>query len=80
MEEQPTIAIIGASGYVGKFLTTQFLEFGLKSGKLAELRVLSTKVKASEDIQSFVDKGAKLYTVDFSNQDSLVKALLESTL
>ncbi|OXA60691.1 isoflavone reductase-like protein [Folsomia candida] len=72
MEEiKPKLAIIGATGYIGKFITAGFIT-ALHANKLSELRVLSTK--SSDITKGFADQGVKVQIVDFTATPTLVAA------
>lgn len=71
----PVVAVIGSTGYVGKFLVPAFLQ-GLKDGKLKEVRVLFAEAKKnSEIVQGYVASGAKAFPVDYTNVSSVAAAL-----
>jgi uncharacterized protein YbjT (DUF2867 family) len=68
----PTVAIVGASGYIGKCVTEEGLLKAFALNRFKEIRVLSTK--RSETIEHFEKQGAKAYIVDFANVSTLVEA------
>ncbi|ODN00923.1 Isoflavone reductase-like protein [Orchesella cincta] len=75
MSESPVVAVIGSTGYVGKFIMPVFLD-SLKNGKLKELRVLTAPEKMnSEKIQSYASAGAKVMSVDYKQVSSVTTAL-----
>ncbi|CAL8126578.1 unnamed protein product [Orchesella dallaii] len=74
MSGPPVVAVIGATGYVGKCIMPAFLD-ALKGGRLQEVRVLTVKEKLnSQQLQSYATSGAKVVTVDYKNVSTVSMA------
>lgn len=62
----PVVAIVGATGYVGKLVVPWLLD-AVEEGRIKEVRVLSRRPAQV--------KGAKTYVVNYDDETSLDEAL-----
>jgi uncharacterized protein YbjT (DUF2867 family) len=62
----PVVAVVGATGYVGKLVMPWLLD-AVEKGRIKEVRVLSRRPGQV--------KGAKSYVVNYDDEKSLDKAL-----
>jgi NmrA-like family len=73
MSKCPSIAVIGANGYIGK-LVVPYLYDALKNNRLRELRILTRSVNAADE--NFAKaKGGSVHQVTYSQPETLVEAL-----
>jgi uncharacterized protein YbjT (DUF2867 family) len=73
MSKSPSIAVIGANGYIGK-LVVPYLYDALKQNRISELRILTRSVNAADE-KAANTKGASMKQVTYSQPDTLLKAL-----
>ena|SRR5579862_2773703 len=69
----PSIAVVGANGYVGK-LVVPCLSEALKQKRIKELKFLTRKSSPALE-KAASENGASVCEVDYSNTDSIVKAV-----
>lgn len=73
MAKAPSIAIVGATGYIGK-IVMPFLYEALEQKRIKELRILTRKASPTVE-QAAKAKGATVHEVQYNKADTLVKAL-----
>jgi uncharacterized protein YbjT (DUF2867 family) len=71
--EAPVIAIVGATGYIGKLVTPELYN-ALKEKRIKELRILTRKVSPALE-KTALEHGATAHEVVYSDSSSLQKAL-----